>query len=331
MTGTTLTASEIRSRVAAAHERRVAAGLGDDTNAYRIIHDQYDGLPWLRVDRLGDFAMIKYRHEHWTNERPAMELVKALRSMGLKGAAFVFDAPSKDSAAAADARDRALNGWLGDLEFNAPEETILARENGRRYALSATAGFSCGLFFDMRGVRQDLAEHWSGKRVLNLFAYTCGFGVALADSCEVTNVDVSSRYLDWGRHNYALNGLGVADEHFVRKDAFEYLEIAVKKQNYFDAIILDPPSYSAGKRGRSRRFSLRNDLPELVGLALDALASGGELFVATNYESLSRRKFDALVLDNAAPRGKRIVRRWGPGPDFPAPDEVYHLKTALVR
>lgn len=331
MNGTTLTASEICRRVVAAHERRLEAGLGADTNAYRIVHDQYDGLPWLRVDRLGDYAMIKYRHEHWTTERPAMELVRALKEIGLKGAAFVYDARSKESASAADARDSMLNGWLGELEFRAPKETILATENRRRYALSLSAGFSCGLFFDMRGVRHDLAKRWVGKRVLNLFAYTCGFGVALGRSCEVTNVDVSSRYLDWGRNNYALNGLAASDEHFVRKDAFEYLEIAKKKQNLFDAIILDPPSYSAGKRGRSRRFSLRSDLPELVGLALDALASGGELVVAINYESISWQKFETLVLDNAAPRGKRVVQRWGPGPDFPAPEDEYHLKTARVQ
>ncbi len=331
MSGTTLSASNIRDRVNTAHQLRLDAGLGDETNAYRLIHDHYDGLPWLRVDRIGDYALIKYRHEHWANGRPATVLAEALRTLGLNGAAFIYDAPSKDSADASDARDSALNAWLGDLEFRAPTETILIRENGLTYALSATSGYSCGLFFDMRSARADLAERWAGKRVLNLFAYTCGFGVALGRKSDLTNVDVSNTYLDWGKHNYALNGIKVGEGAFVRKDAFEYLEIAAKKNNHYDAIILDPPSYSAGKRGRSRRFSLKKDLPELVGLALDALAPGGELFVSTNYEQLSRRRFEALASDMAAPRGKRIVGRWHPGPDFPVPFEEYHLKTALIR
>lgn len=301
------------------------------TNAYRLIHDQYDGLPWLRVDRLSDYALIKYRHEHWTNERPAMVLVNALRDLGFKGASFLYDAPSKDSTDATDARDLALNGWLEDLAFRAPTETILGRENGFIFALSATSGFSSGLFFDMRSVRESLAEQWAGKKVLNLFAYTCAFGVVLGGESDVTNVDVSNTYLDWGKHNYALNGVTARGEDFVRKDAFEYLEIANKKQNLFDAIILDPPSYSAGKKGRSRRFSLKKDLPELVALSLDALAPRGELFVSTNYEGISRRRFEALALDMAGPRGKRIVQRWAPGPDFPVPGKDYHLKTGLIR
>ena len=331
MSGTDLSASEIKTRIVAAVQRRIDAGLGEVTNAYRLIHDHYDGLPWLRVDRLSDYAVIKYRHEHWTNERPAMVLVDALRSLGIKGAAFVYDAPAKDSTDASDARDQALNGWLGDLGFRAPSETILGRENGHTFALSTSSGYSSGLFFDMRAVREALAERWVGKRVLNLFAYTCAFGVVLGRECEVTNVDVSNAYLDWGKQNYGLNGVTVSDEHFVRKDAFDYLEIANKKQNLFDAIILDPPSYSAGKKGRARRFSLKKDLPELVALSLDALSSVGELFVSTNFEGISKTRFEALALDMAAPRGKRIVERWGPGADFPVPEDEYHLKTGLIR
>ncbi|MFT6398332.1 MAG: 23S rRNA (cytosine1962-C5)-methyltransferase [Bradymonadia bacterium] len=331
LSGTSLSATNIRERINAAHQVRLDAGLGDDTNAYRLVHDHYDGLPWLRIDRIADYALIKYRHESWADERPATVVVEALRKLGIKGAAFIYDAPSKDSADTSDARDSALNKWLGDIQFRAPTETILVRENGLTYALSATSGYSCGLFFDMRSARLDLAERWAGKKVLNLFAYTCGFGVALGKESDVTNVDVSNTYLDWGKHNYALNGIKALDEVFVRKDAFDYLEIAGKKNNHFDAIILDPPSYSAGKKGRSRRFSLKKDLPELVSLALDALVSGGELFVATNFEQISRRRFEALATDMAAPRGKRIVERWQPGPDFPVPFQEYHLKTGLIR
>jgi 23S rRNA (cytosine1962-C5)-methyltransferase len=331
VSGTALTASEIEARVLASHERRITAGLGGTTNCYRLIHDHYDGLPWLRIERLADYAIIKYRHEHWTNERPVMAVVKALRELGIKGATFIYDAASKDSSDASDARDRVLNGWLHEIEFRAPSETILGRENGFTFALSASSGYSSGLFFDMRPVRESLPELWSGRRVLNLFAYTCAFGVVLGRDCQVTNVDVSNPYLEWGKHNYALNGVTVLDEDFVRKDAFEYLELANKKGNLFDAIILDPPSYSAGKKGRSRRFSLKKDLPELVALALDALAPRGELFVSTNYEGISRKRFEALALDMAVPRGKRIVQRWRPAADFPVPEDEYHLKAGLIR
>ena len=323
-------AADIVERVVAAHERRLAAGLGGDTTAYRLVHDHWDALPALRIERLAHYALVKYRHDVWAEDAAAGAVVEGLRRCGLRGAAFVLDAAEKDRTPAHEARDAALDAWLQDIGFRAPRETILARECGRTYALSAREGYSAGLFFDMRACRDDLAQRWTGRRVLNLFAYTCGFGVALGRDNEVTNVDTSRRLLDWGQHNYTLNGLPADDAHFVRKDAFSYLEVAARVGNTFDGVILDPPSYSTGKKGFARRFSLKTDFQELLGLALDALSSGGELFVSTNWEGTDAAAFEATIRRLAGPRGRRIVHSWPPGPDFPVPAEDFHLKTALL-
>lgn len=328
-----LPTAEIPGRVEAAAQRRVDAGVTEVADSYRLVHGRWDALPGLRVERLADWAVVRYRDPSWADDATATALVDGLRRAGVLGATWIYDASAKDRTPASNARDEALEARMGALDFRSPEDTILGHEYDRTFALSSRSGFSCGLFFDMRECRHDLAQRWHGKSVLNLFSYTCGFGVVLAGNNDVTNVDTSAPALDWGRQSYALNDLPVEDGAFVKKDAFSYLEIAAKVGNRFDAVILDPPSYSAGKRGKrskARRFSLRDDLGELVALALDVLEPDGELFASTNLESLDRETFAAIVERQAGLRGKRIRRRWSPAGDFPVPDDAYHLKTALV-
>lgn len=324
-----LGATEVADRIVAAHERRRAAGLGDTTTAYRLVHDAGDALPDLRIERIGDFALVKYRDPWWA-QQGASAIVEGLRACGLLGATFVFDAPAKMRTPAHQARDADLVSEMENQGFRPPAGTIVATENGHRYALSARDGYSAGLFFDMRDVRADLAAQWRGRKVLNLFAYTCGFGVALADGNTVTNVDTSKRYLDWGRENYALNDLETPNGTFVRKDAFGYLEIAAKVGNQFDAIVLDPPSFSTGKKGKARRFALRDDLEPLIASALSVLAPGGECFVSTNWEGITPAAFASLLRRLGGARGLRLEQTWPPAVDFPPGATPYHLKTGRL-
>ncbi len=321
--------TETAQRIVAAYQRRRAA-LGDDTTAYRLVHADGDGLPDLRIERVGPYALVKYRAERWAEPAAVEAIVAGLKACGIAGATFVFDAPAKAKTPAHEARNASITEALEAEGFRPPEGNITATENGRAYALSARDGYSAGLFFDMRECRRTLAERWTERSVLNLFAYTCGFGVALAEHNEVVNVDTSRRYLDWGRENYALNGLPTPSAAFVCKDAFGYLEVAAKVGNRFDAIVLDPPSFSTGKKRKARRFSLRADFEPLVQAALAALTPDGELFVSTNWEGLTEPEFTRKVGALARADGRRIVQSWGPAIDFPTPAGPYHLKTALV-
>ncbi|MCB9508431.1 MAG: class I SAM-dependent rRNA methyltransferase [Myxococcales bacterium] len=325
-----MNADAVREAVARAAARRVAAGLGGDTTAYRLVHDRWDALPGVRVDRLGDVASIRLRAAEVTTPSYVETLAAALAETGLRRGHVLRDQPEKVRGLAADVDDGPLEAALaaGGLQpFAGP---VVALERGQRFELSTAAGFSCGLFFDMRDVRAALASRWSGRKTLNLFAYTCGFGVALGARNEVINVDTSGPYLEWGRRNYALNGLEVRDEHFVRADAFAWLEGAVRRGVTYDAVTLDPPSYSAGRRGRARRFSVERDLGELIELAVRVLAPSGELFVATNHEALPRDAFAAAVRRACAGAGRRVEQAWDPPPDYPVDRAVWHLRTALI-
>src|SRR5208282_3924125 len=135
-------------------------------------------------------------------------------------------------------------------------------ENGVRYEMSFREGYSVGLFLDQRDNRRRfLTGHIAAdfpllnsaicnpqSAILNCFAYTCGFSVCAARAgARTTSLDLSKKYLEWGRRNFALNGLDPAAHDFIYGDAFDWLRRLAKKGRRFDAVLLDPPTFSQSK------------------------------------------------------------------------------------
>jgi 16S rRNA G966 N2-methylase RsmD len=208
---------------------------------------------------------------------------------------------------------------------------VVAKESGRSFSIRPLEPFAPGLFLDMRAPRAALAERWNDRRVLNLFSYTCGFGVMLTRGNQVTHVDSSKRALLWGQENYELGGLNPARDRFVHGDVFGFMAEAAESGDRWDAIILDPPVHSQGKSGRARTFTLRRDFGWLLEKALDLLAKDGELFVSTNYADLSHDAFRSLVVGVSRDWDYWLEKQWSAAIDFPGPQGKPHLKTALLR
>ncbi|MBL8952622.1 MAG: class I SAM-dependent rRNA methyltransferase [Myxococcaceae bacterium] len=145
----------------------------------------------------------------------------------------------------------------------APVESLVAHEAGLKFEIRPPNGLSVGLYVDSAVPRAWVREHARGKTVLNLFSYTCGFGVAAlaGGASRVLNVDRSRKVLDWGERNYALNGLAVERRDFLAGDAFEWVGRLAKKGEQFDVVVLDPPSFATSDRSR---FSAAKDYAGLV-------------------------------------------------------------------
>src|SRR5258705_233639 len=81
-----------------------------------------------------------------------------------------------------------------------------------------------------------LRIHVHGLTLLNCFAYTCGFGLAgwLGGAARVANLDISRRYLDWGRDNAARNGLAPAATDLIFGDVFDWLRRFQRSGTTFD-------------------------------------------------------------------------------------------------
>jgi 23S rRNA (cytosine1962-C5)-methyltransferase len=201
-----------------------------------------------------------------------------------------------------------------------PVEQLVAHENGLKFEIRPPNGLSVGLYLDARPARAWVRAHAKGRTVLNLFSYTCGFGVAAmaGEAKRVLNVDRSRKVLDWGERNYALNGLAVDRYDFVAGDAFEWIPRLAKKGERFDVVVLDPPSFATAKRSR---FSAQRDYAELVR-SVEPLV--GETLVAC----CNLAAVDARTVRGWVAQSMEVVEELGAGEDFTQPSA---LKVVVAR
>lgn len=153
-----------------------------------------------------------------------------------------------------------------------------------------------GLFLDHRETRRLVANASKGKRVLNLFAYTCSFSVhaAMAGASFTKSVDMSNTYTEWGKENFLLNHLLLANNPIVRADCLKFLEEEGRTSLKYDVIVIDPPTISRSKK-MDEMFDIQVDYPKLLQGALKLLAPDGVIFFSTN----SRRfVFDESLFPN---------------------------------
>lgn len=185
-------------------------------------------------------------------------------------------------------------------ETNKRKKLWLACEHQAYFYVNFTDYLDTGLFIDHRNMRQLVKAASRGKRVLNLFAYTCTASVhaALNGAKSVTSVDLSANYLDWGRQNFALNGLVLDALHddqpkyqFIAADVFEWIKDNTEQ---FDVIFIDPPTFSNSKKFKGT-FDVQRDHVALINRAMNRLTTGGVLYFSNNFtkfeldESLKQR------------------------------------------
>lgn len=203
---------------------------------------------------------------------------------------------------------------------------ITALENGVPYLIRPGSDLSVGLFTDARNARTWVREH-APRRVLNTFAYTCGFGLnaALGGAQTVKNVDLSRKVLGWGQENYALSDLPAPDTDFLYGDVFEWLTRLKKRGDLFDLVVLDPPSFARSKAGVWRS---EKDYGRLAAAAAAVTAEGGQILALLNHAGVSPIQLERMVAAGLVQAGRtgRLSERFGAGEDYPA---ATHLKVQV--
>lgn len=308
-------------RLKAALRLRLALLDPAENTAYRMLHREADGYPGLTLDRLGEWGYLE-----------------DYRSTPGIGIGFDVDGLCKDVGLKGVVLSHALQGQRREQKSilcgNAPMGEVEVLENGMRFSLDLLAAGGTGLFLDQRENRRKLAGLSQGKRVLNLFAYTCAFSVAAASggARESVSVDVSRRVLEWGRRNFIANGLDPARHQFWPHDAEETLRRFRTRKERFDIVVIDPPSFSHSKTGGA--FSIKRDLKKLIVEAVGLLSNEGYLLASTNLAEWKAEAFLECVLEAVGEAKRRVIEKiWAPQPfDFPvmagAPG---HLKSVWVK
>ena len=192
-------------------------------------------------------------------------------------------------------------------------------EDGLKFLVNFDDYLDTGLFLDHRMTRARLRAAASGKRFLNLFAYTCTATVhaAAGGAASTTSVDMSNTYLNWAQRNFELNGLTPERNGLIQADCRLWLQDDARTRERYDLIFIDPPTFSNSKRMEGV-LDVDRDHPELIDGCVRLLAPGGLIVFSTNSqrfkldESLSRRydvrDISAKTLPKDFERNPRIHR-----------------------
>jgi len=258
------------------------------------------------VERFGRDILISFKNAP-ARERLTLELNLWGTAVGFKfGRIFIRFLPRKN-----EEREKPR------LLFGSKEENLqtLVTERHLKFGIDFGAGYSVGLFADQRENRSYVRKI-APKRLLNCFAYTCSFSVAATSvGAKTVNVDLSKKSLARGRENFSLNSLPSNDHQFIADDVFTVLPRLARKGEKFDAIILDPPTFSRSRRGKA--FHVEHDFEKLLLLALELTERDGCILLSTNCSTLREHALEVMArycLKAARRAGK--FHRQPPLPDF---------------
>ncbi|RKH90383.1 class I SAM-dependent rRNA methyltransferase [Corallococcus sp. AB045] len=234
----------ITQRVQRALAARTALIDLKDTDSYRLIHGEGDGLPGVVVDLYAGWAVMKLYSAGLTPYRPL--IVEALKAgvPGLKGI-LGRDEVGRDDVEEDDGRGSGKMLWGEE----APE-LIPIRERGATFLVDAWKGQKTGFFLDQRENRYLIRRLGQGRDVLNCFSFSGGFSVnaALGGANSVFSVDQDPEAIALARENFTRNGLPAAKHDFLAADVFALIQSFKEEGRTFDLIILDPPAFAKSQR-----------------------------------------------------------------------------------
>ena len=292
------------------HLRKWAKRIG--TDSFRIYDRDIPEIPLL-IELYGDAAAgALYARPY---EKDEAEEERWLRAM-TEACSSALGIPAQRIFLKQRKRQRGSDQYerLADSAVSA-----VVTEGGLKFAVNLSDYLDTGLFLDHRKTRALVRAEAGGRRVLNLFCYTASFSVYAASggAAEVDSIDLSNTYLDWAAENFALNGFEAVHSspqdiagkkrlpgrfRLIRADALRFLAEAADSGLSWDAIVLDPPTFSNSKKMEGT-LDVRRDYRTLVSSCLRVLAPQGILWFSTNARgfSLSPDEFPQAAVKDIGP------------------------------
>lgn len=312
----------------------------DHTDAFRLFHGTAEGHPGLTVDRYGSILLAQSFHDPLSPAQ--LEALETFYAEAFPGLDLFYNDRSH-------ANSRIANPLPPERQQQAETRREFSELGVKYWVQARHAGQDPWLFLDLRAARRRVMAEAVGKSVLNVFAYTCGVGVAAAKAgaSHVVNVDFAESSLAVGKDNARLNDLPIR-VRFVKSDAFAALRqlsgIGQPKMvrgkrlppfpelapHQFDVVFLDPPRYAKSAFGV---VDLINDYPALFKPALLCTKPGGTLICCNNVAQVDRDAWAEQLTRSAAKAGRPIREmEWiTPEEDFPSLDGKPPLKILLMR
>lgn len=256
-----------------------------ETNCFRIYDREIRQYP-LAIDFYAGRFCVHYFARRGEEEEVSEELKTEIHTL----LEDVFNVSSKDVYW----RTRSKAKETRQYEKIGESKAFFAvLEFGVKFKVNLQDYLDTGLFLDHRETRKIVANASKGKRLLNLFAYTCSFSVhaAAAGAVFTKSVDMSNTYTAWGKDNFELNALPSKDNEVVRADCLKFLDEECRSRVKYGVVVIDPPTISRSKK-MDQLFDVQIDYVMLISKALKLLEEGGVIFFSTNSRNFS---FDATL------------------------------------
>jgi 23S rRNA (cytosine1962-C5)-methyltransferase len=298
-----------RRRIRSALETRQTLEIQRQSNAYRLLYAESDGIPGLIVDRYDDVLVLQSLttgSEFWKETLADLLLEET-------GLSTIYERSD------ADVREfEGLESKAGILRGNLSSVLFPITENGLKFNVNLQSGHKTGSYLDQRENRLRVRALANDKEVLDCFCYTGGFTAnALAGGARsVLSVDSSEEALALGRENITLNNLDPSRQTFLEGDVFQVLRKFRDENRSFDMVILDPPKFAptAAQAERAAR-----GYKDINLLAFKLLRPGGVLVTFSCSGGIDAGLFQKIVAGAALDAGveAQIVEHLSQGPDHP--------------
>lgn len=293
----------------------------DQTNSFRLLNGEGDGVPGLVIDIYQNVAVIKHDHaimeKIWDRQKLAESITKQYPQIQC-----VYFKRRNDN------EEKGVN-ILGSL----PPETTF-KENGLLFASNIRDAAKTGFFLDQRDNRNLIRGFSKNLEVLNLFSYTGGFSIyaAAGGARQVTSVDIGKAAIDAVARNFELNNLKT-EHRDVATDAFEFVEKEYLEKRKYDLVITDPPSFAPNEKSVPQATAAYT---KIYSNSIRLVNENG-LFAASSCSShISTEAFLEITREAFSKAKKRgtLIHLGAQPVDHPYPlamPELRYLKFALFR
>ena len=292
-------------------ERRSLIDL-KDTDSFRLLHGEGDGLPGVVVDLYGRYAVLKLYSAGLTPYRGL--IIEALKAAVPELQGII----GRDEVGRDDVEDDDGRGTGRMLWGEKAPELLSIRERGATFLVDAWKGQKTGFFLDQRENRYLIRRLAAGRDVLNCFCFSGGFSVnaALGGAKSVFSVDLDPEAIALARENFTRNGLPAEKHDFLAADVFKLLASFREEGRTFDLIILDPPAFAKSQKAVQAAI---DGYASLNRQALGLLRPGGLLATASCSARVGHDDFLGAVKEAAFKAGVDLAlveERYQP-PDHP--------------
>ncbi len=289
--------------ISAAWEKRQPLWLNASIDCFRLFHGYEEGTKGIVIEKFNNAAVIDYK----TDIRDSLpELTAALLAV------FPFE-----NIIAKGHQSLGLNLKERTHILLGNDASVVCHEGALQFDIRLDVPHNPGLYLDARDAREWLIANSTGRRILNLFAFTGSLGLSAAHggAAEVVHLDRSKELLPRIQENYRLNELKFDTRNFLRGDIYKHLPRAIKAGQRFDGIILDPPPKVYPSRHASHRPK-GQDFPALIQYCARLLNPGGWILGMLHHFDYGWDDFETQVTD-ASDGLLRPRVRFTSGIDFP--------------